>query len=53
MIHGESLDATTAWLNERAVRNAIPLPSGQAVNYTLKDTVALFLAGVDYARSYF
>lgn len=52
MIHGEGLNETTAWLNERAIRNGIPL-EGRAANYTLKDTVALFLAGVDFARTYF
>jgi len=53
MIHGEGLNETTAWLNERAIRNGIPLEPGQVEHYTLKDTVALFLAGCDFARTYF
>ena len=53
MIHGESLADTTAWLNERALRNAIPLEAGRTEHYTLKDTVALFIASVDFVRTYF
>lgn len=53
MIHGESLSGTTGWLNERAIRNKIPLPAGQAEHYRLKDTVALFIAAVDFVRTYF
>jgi hypothetical protein len=53
MIHGESLSDTTAWLNERAIRNKIPLPAGRGENYSLKDTVAMFIAAVDFVRTYF
>lgn len=53
MIHGESLEDTTSWLNERAVRNGIPIPTGRTENYSLKDTVALFIAGCDFLRAYY
>jgi hypothetical protein len=52
MVEREPLEETTRWLNERAARNAIPLPDGRDVHYRLKDTVALFISGVDYARTY-
>jgi hypothetical protein len=52
MVQGESFDAITTWLNERAIRNNIPLPDGKSVHYTLKDAVAVFIAGVSYARFY-
>lgn len=53
MILGEPLEETTRWLNERAKQHSIPLPEGRDVWYRLKDTVALFMAGVDYARAYY
>lgn len=52
MVQGEGFESITTWLNERAVRNNIPLPSGKSVHYTQKDAVALFIAGVSYARFY-
>lgn len=52
MVLGETVEDVTKWLNERAQRNAIPLPPGRNVHYRLKDCIALFIAGVDYARSY-
>lgn len=52
MVLGESFEAITQWLNERATRNSIPLPAGRSEHYRLKDAVALFIAGVDYARAH-
>lgn len=53
MILGEPLEETTRWLNERALRNGIPIPDGRSVHYRLKDAVALFLAGVEFAKAYY
>ena len=50
LILGDSIEGVTSWLNERAIRNAIPTPEGQDVNYTEQDTWALFIAGVDFTR---
>lgn len=50
---GESIEATTIWLNERAIRNEIPLPEGQTVHYRLKDTIAILIAGIAFAKAYF
>lgn len=52
MIQGEDFDAITTWLNERAIRNDIPLPVERGVHYRRKDAVALFLAGISFARFY-
>lgn len=51
MILGEGFGQITTWLNERAVRNNIPLPEGKDVHYSTRDAVALFLAGVELCRS--
>lgn len=45
---GERVDDTTRWLNERARRNAIPLPSGKNVHYTSKDTLVILFAALSY-----
>jgi hypothetical protein len=45
----EDLPGTTAWLNERAVTNAIPLPDGREVHYRHKDTMALLVCGIEFA----
>ena len=50
MLEGESFEQITAWLNERAVRNNIPLPKGKLQHYVLKDAVVLFVYAVDWAR---
>jgi hypothetical protein len=50
MILGESFEQITTWLNERAIRNGIPL-DGREVHYTVRDAVALFLSGVEFCRS--
>ena len=52
MVLGHDFNAITEWLNSRAIRNRIPLPEGRDVHYRLKDAVALFIAGVDYARAH-
>ena len=51
MVLGQGFNEITEWLNERAIRNNIPLPATRSVHYRLKDAVALFIAGVDYARA--
>lgn len=51
MVEGESFEAITTWLNERAIRNNIAMPE-RGFHYARKDAVALFLAGVSYARHY-
>lgn len=52
LVLGERLEDTTIWLNERASRNAIPYPPHRpkGPHYTEKDALALFIAGIDYAR---
>lgn len=52
MVLGQGFGEITEWLNERAVKNRIPLPAGRSEHYRLKDAVALFIAGVDYARAH-
>jgi hypothetical protein len=52
MVLGQDFKEIAEWLNERAVRNGIPLPPGRDVHYRLKDAVALFIAGVEYARAH-
>lgn len=55
MILGEPLEETTLWLNDRALRNHIPYPEGRPTgpHYRLKDAVALFMAGVEFAKAYY
>jgi hypothetical protein len=53
LVLGERLEETTIWLNERALRNAIPLQPGRDVHYSDKDTWALVICGIDYARQYY
>lgn len=50
LILGDSIEGVTAWLNERAVRNAIPLEEGKTVHYTEQDAWVLFISGVDFVR---
>lgn len=52
LLQGESIENTTKWLNERAQLHDIPLPSGRAVHYRTKDTVALMMAGIAFAQAY-
>lgn len=48
----DSIESTTEWLNERAIRNRIPLQPGAAVHYRRKDTVALIIAGIAYCKAF-
>jgi hypothetical protein len=52
LVLGERLEETTRWLNARAERNAVPFPPHRpsGPHYTQKDTLALVIAGIDYAR---
>lgn len=52
LIQGDTVPAVTRWLNERAARNGIPLRPGRDVHYTEDDTVAIIVAGIEYAREY-
>lgn len=54
LVLGERLEETTRWLNERAERNSVPFPPHRpnGPHYTRKDTLALIIAGTDYARAY-
>lgn len=54
LVLGEQLEDTTRWLNERAQRNAIPYPPHRpnGPHYIKKDTLALLIAGIDYARDH-
>jgi hypothetical protein len=53
MVTGERIKDTTKWLNERAVRNSIPLPAGRDVHYRPKDTLALVVSGIDKMRNWY
>lgn len=44
----ERVEDTTRWLNDRAERNAIPLPPGRKCHYTQKDTLAILYAGLSF-----
>jgi len=52
LIRHESLESTTEWLNERATRNEVELPPGRDRHYRDKDTLALLMAGIDWALAY-
>jgi hypothetical protein len=54
LVLGERLEETTAWLNDRAARNAIPYPPHRpdGPHYIEKDAYALIVAGLAYAREY-
>jgi hypothetical protein len=52
MICEEKIPAVTSWLNERAVRNQIPLRVGRKQHYTNKDTSALVFSGIDKMRTW-
>ncbi len=54
LVLGERLEETTRWLNERARRNAIPFPPHRPTgpHYMDRDTLAIFIAGIDFAREY-
>lgn len=46
VVLGEPIRETCQWLNERAIRNRIPLPSGHDVHYTLHETTLLLVSGI-------
>lgn len=54
LVLNERLCETTKWLNARAERNSIPYPKHRpdGPHYVEKDTLALVIAGVGYAREY-
>jgi len=52
MVMGERIDETTKWLNDRAIRNNIPLPNGRPEHYRTKDTIALVVSGIDKMRDW-
>jgi hypothetical protein len=52
LVLGDSVEQTTTWLNERAQRNEIPLPRGREVHYRTKDTLALMIAGITFAKAH-
>src|ERR1051326_8892070 len=45
---GEQVDDTVRWLNDRALRNAITLPTGRSVHYTRKDGLAMLYAALSF-----
>ena len=55
LVLGERLEETTRWLNERAARNAIPFPDHRpsGPHYIQKDTLALIVAGIAFAKEYY
>ena len=52
MVLSERVEDTTNWLNERALRNAIPLQEGRSVHYRTKDTIALVISGIDKMKEW-
>ena len=54
LIQGERVNEVTVWLNERAAKNSIPYPAHRpdGPHYIERDTIALFIAGVDYVRTF-
>jgi hypothetical protein len=53
MVIGERIEQTTRWLNERAIRNNIPLGEGRSEHYREKDTIAIIVSGVDKLRNWY
>lgn len=53
LLHGEPIEDTTVWLNQRARKNSIPYPDHrpEGPHYTERDTFALFVSGLDYVKS--
>jgi hypothetical protein len=54
LVLGERLEETTRWLNDRAERNGIPKPPHRpnGPHYTQKDTLALVVAGIAFAKEH-
>jgi hypothetical protein len=46
VFNGEHVESTTVWLNDRAHRNAVPLPPGRTVHYTTKDALAILYSSL-------
>lgn len=46
VILGEPIAHCREWLNERAARNNIPLPSEQTSHYSMNDTLLLLVSGM-------
>lgn len=53
LLGGEPISKTRDWLNERAIRNQIPLPNGKNVHYTEKDVVVILFSGLDLMLFYY
>jgi len=53
LVLNERLEETTRWLNERAARNNVAFPAHRPTgpHYIDRDTLAIFIAGIDYARA--
>jgi len=43
---GERVEDTARWLNDRAERNALPLPPGRTTHYRTKDALAILYASL-------
>ena len=54
LVLGERIADTTRWLNDRAERNGISYPDHRpdGPHYTQKDTLALVVAGIAYAKEF-
>lgn len=52
LLHGEKIEDTAVWLNQRAAKNRIPYPAHrpEGPHYTERDTFAIFLSGIDFVR---
>lgn len=48
VMNGERVESTVRWLNDRAERNAIPLPPGRQVHYTVKDGLAILYSSLTF-----
>jgi hypothetical protein len=46
IVLGEPIENTRMWLNDRAQRNAIPLPFNRQTHYTMTETMLLLVSGV-------
>lgn len=46
VFNGERVEDTVRWLNDRANRNAVPLPVGKTQHYTTKDGLAILYSSL-------
>lgn len=51
LVVGETTEELQQWLNDRAIRNGIPLPPGRTEHYTDMDVMALVICGVEFLNS--